>query len=409
MSAEILNVYDAAIFDDSLSSEEYHTYLPRIQSFNASDEIRIPINHQDIYTYPHASYIFIQGKIEETPAVGGTGDVQLVNNAFLFLFDEIRYEINGVEIDRNIKPGITSTIKGYISYSDNESKALQSAGWIPKPQNKQPTFITPHFTACIPLNFILGFAEDYKKIIINARQELVLLRARNDDNCYKNSLKNSTKEMKIYLTNVDWRIRHITVNDKHRLQLLNALNKDMPILLPFRKWELFELPSLRPTKKDIWSVKSSTSLERPRYVIIAFQSKTKDDATFDSSDFQHANMNNIKLHLNSSHYPYDNLNLSMIQKRYGNAYNMYTSFRKSYCGGNKIGEPLLDFNQFHDIPLFVIDCSKQLESIKSSTVDIKLDLESDVAFNDNISAFCLIIHDTIIQYRPLTGLVQKII
>ncbi|XP_071055124.1 uncharacterized protein [Onthophagus taurus] len=244
MSGEILNVYDTAIVDDSLSSEEYHTYLPRIQSFNASDGI----NHQDIYTYPHNSYIFIQGKTEEMLVVGGTGDVQLVNNAFLFLFDEIRYEINDVEIDRNIKQLITSTIKGYISYSDNESKALQSAGWIPKPQNKQSTFITPHFTACIPLNFILGFAEDYKKIIINARQELVLLRARNDDNCHKNSLKDGTIKMKMYLTNVDWRIRHITVNDEHRLQLLNALNKDMPILIPFRKWELFELPSLRPTK-----------------------------------------------------------------------------------------------------------------------------------------------------------------
>nr|XP_022902363.1 uncharacterized protein LOC111415086 [Onthophagus taurus] len=398
--SEILNVFNTAIFDDSLSSEEYHTYLPR---FNSSDEVRIPISHQDIYTYPHDSYIYIQGNIEE---LDGTGQVQLINNAYLFLFDEIRYEINGVEIDRCIKPGVTSTIKGYISYTDNESKSLQSAGWIPKPLTKQPTFLTPNFTACIPLSFILGFGEDYKKIIINARQELVLLRSRSDDNCYKNDVKDGTKKMKITITNIDWRIRHITVNDKYRLQLLNVLNKDSPILIPFRKWELFELPSLRETKKDIWSVKSSTSLERPRYVIIAFQ--TKHDAKFDASDFQHANINNIKLHLNSSQYPYDNLNLSMIQKRYGNVYNMYTNFRKSYYGSNKIvGEPLIDFDLFHDLPLFVIDCSKQLESVKSSSVDIKLEFEADLPFSKNTSVFCLIIHDTIVQYRPLTGLVQK--
>ena len=30
------------------------------------------------------------------------------------MFDEIRYELNGVEIDRNRNVGITSTIKNYV-------------------------------------------------------------------------------------------------------------------------------------------------------------------------------------------------------------------------------------------------------------------------------------------------------
>jgi len=34
-----------------------------------------------------------------------------------FTFDEIRYEVNGTEIDRNRNIGMISLMKGYVSYS----------------------------------------------------------------------------------------------------------------------------------------------------------------------------------------------------------------------------------------------------------------------------------------------------
>jgi len=39
------------------------------------------------------------------------------NNCVAFIFDEIRYELNGVEIDRSKNVGITSTFKNYVSLS----------------------------------------------------------------------------------------------------------------------------------------------------------------------------------------------------------------------------------------------------------------------------------------------------
>jgi len=41
--------------------------------------------------------------------------VSLGNNCVAFIFDEIRYELNGVEIDRNRNVGITSTLKNYVT------------------------------------------------------------------------------------------------------------------------------------------------------------------------------------------------------------------------------------------------------------------------------------------------------
>jgi len=43
-------------------------------------------------------------------------DVALTNNCIAFMFEEIRHELDGVEIDRNRNLGMTSTFKNYVTY-----------------------------------------------------------------------------------------------------------------------------------------------------------------------------------------------------------------------------------------------------------------------------------------------------
>jgi len=42
-----------------------------------------------------------------------------------------------------------------------------------------------YFNFYVPLNMLLGFCEDYRRIVINARHELILIRSRNDNNLLK--------------------------------------------------------------------------------------------------------------------------------------------------------------------------------------------------------------------------------
>jgi len=35
----------------------------------------------------------------------------------------------------------------------------------------------------MPLNTLLGFCEDYKRVVVNTRHHLILIRARSDNNC----------------------------------------------------------------------------------------------------------------------------------------------------------------------------------------------------------------------------------
>ncbi|KAK9738987.1 hypothetical protein QE152_g9382 [Popillia japonica] len=393
---DTLDIFQGLQFNEAITKKQLHTYYPRVSNFKTSDEIRISIQHQDVYTLPSESFIYIEGKFKRDAA--GTGTCELTNNAYAFLFDQIRYEINGVQVDRCTKPGITSSIKGYISYGDNETKFLEMA----------------------------GFAEDYKKIIINASQELILLRAGNDLNCYHNTTTGGTKVASFDIDKIEWHVPHINVNDEIRLKLLKTLNSNKSIYMPFRKWELFELPSLRKTngmfltsikwelfelpslrktKTDVWPIKTSTNLEKPRYVIVTFQTARKDSLTADASKFDHASLTNLKLHLNADSFPYDNMNLQINENKYAAAYRMYASFQSSYY--NRNNQPLLSYEKFKECALYVIDCANQKEAVKSSIVDVKLEQESLSGFTEDTTAYCLIIHDNIVEYTPLSGTVKK--
>jgi len=106
---DILNIEDEPIFDARIVKIKIHTYNPFANiTFRYSDEIRIPIQQQDLYTLPHESFLYIEGKLTITKPVAES-DVTLGNNCVAFMFDEIRCELDGVEIDRNRNVDITST------------------------------------------------------------------------------------------------------------------------------------------------------------------------------------------------------------------------------------------------------------------------------------------------------------
>ena len=86
---------------------------------------------------------------------------------------------------------------------------------------------------------------------------------------------------------------------------------------------------------------------------------------------------------------------------------MYAKFGQSYYGH---GEPLLNAIEFLQYaPITVIDCSRQNESLKSATVDVRIDFECKENVPANTSAVCLIIHDRIVEYSPLTNVVRNLI
>ena len=169
MSRDILNIEGEPIFNDRIVKIETHTYNPYANTtFGYSDEIRIPIQHQDLYTLPSESFLYVEGKFSTKKRDGNTSEEhppRLSNNCVAFMFDEIRYELDGVKIDKSRNVGITSTIKNFVSLTTSKSTRimLENAGWDGTVHLFR-TSPSEDFNFCVPLNTLLGFCEDYKRI-----------------------------------------------------------------------------------------------------------------------------------------------------------------------------------------------------------------------------------------------------
>ena len=119
-----------------------------------------------------------------------------------------------------------------------------------------------------------------------------------------------------------------------------------------------------------------------------------------------SDIRDIKLFLNSKSYPYRNLNLDISRDHYVLLYDMYTNFQTSDYG--KDSESLLSTPEFSRYtPLIVIDCSKQHNSLKSGSIDIRLEFELADNFPAGKSAYCLILHDRIVEYNCISRDVKK--
>ena len=73
-------------------------------------------------------------------------------------------------------------MKNYISQSPSQISLLENAGWIGNNAGIRITDVNGYFDISIPLSMILGFAEDYRRIIVDAKDELILTMANIDTN-----------------------------------------------------------------------------------------------------------------------------------------------------------------------------------------------------------------------------------
>ena len=118
---------------------------------------------------------------------------------------------------------------------------------------------------------------------------------------------------------------------------------------------------------------------------------------------------NVKFYLNSKFYPYDDLNLDFDKRRAAILYDMYLRFRTSYYQiPHERNEPAFQLNSFlKGFILVIIDCSRQNESVKSGTVDVRLEFEFKENVSANTTAYCLIIH-RVIEYSSMSNVIRGI-
>lgn len=389
------NILQPVEYENSISKKEYRSYLPyNDSSFNYNDEIRINVNNLN-FVLLNESYVHFELKVSSvTPAAGV---LTFCKNFIPFLFSEIRLEMNGILIDSVKAPGISVNMMKYITENEAEKKSASESNWSGDvKKDAVRDFI-------VPLRDLLNFAKDYKKMIIFSRLELVLVRARNDDNCFTMEVVSNVKgQAKINIEKIRWYVPHIHPEETLKLKLLKILENGRNISMPFRNVEYHENPGITGTEIS-WQVKTTTS--RPLFVIVGFQHEKKDNTSADASKFDHCAVRNCRLYLNSDVYPYEGLNLDFDKDKYTVAYKMLQDCRKSLCDEDGASITREEFRS--NAPLMCFDISNSDQNIKNAITDVKLEVDFATPATSRTTIALLIISEQVVHYNPFTNIVQK--
>jgi len=202
----------------------------------------------------------------------------------------------------------------------------------------------------------------------------------------------------INLSEIIWRMPQYKFSLTYEAEINKEISSSIEYEMYYRHWMYIEKSSITG-KTFTWDI--PTSYYKPRYVIIGFQKNKNDKISTDNGQFDLCNLENVQVHLNNNiYYPNNRLNISLAENKCTQIYNMFKNFKYSYYG--KEGKPLIDYNDFlNKYPIIVIDCSKQSDVIKGSTINIKINFQWWDSFAVDSVIHCLVITSDRARYNPL--------
>lgn len=403
--SEILNIRKAAHRVDDVTNIQYHTYTPYSTAFQNNDETRLIIQSQESTVLPSDSYLIIEFKptLADGKPIEHHHDYKFTRACGLRFFSEMRYELNGIEIDRCKSPAITSQLKTMIACKTSDAHALQSLTWL---DDKKISY--SNYRIMIPLKFVFGFFDDYNRVVVNSKHELILVRSHEDNDVY---ISNSNdKKLHFNVTKIHWKVPHVRLSHHAKTGMLKSIGRNEKIPLTFRSWDLYEMPHVLQTDRNIWSVKTTTQITKPRYVVVAFQTDRNNVPIADPKLFDHCNILNVRLYLNDDRYPYDDMNLDFkTDSDFCEVFNMMDQIQYGYYNGTQGKNPvdLLKSILSKEIIFFAFDCSRSDEGSRNAMVDVRIEMDARENFPANTIAYCLVIHDNHVRYCPSTGIVDR--
>ena len=415
----ILNIQERLTLDDSIKSYQYVEYQPITGSqLNSSGQITITIENTDDFYHPRHSYLQIDGRIVKAEGDAAYGDndlITLTNNALMYLFTNIKYSLSGMEIESLNHPGFATTMLGSLKYSSDFIKgpglmqcwypdttiAANDAnvgfkvrqGFIIQTPNPKGTF-----SFGIPLEHILGFCEDYDKVLYGVRHTLTLTRSTDDNDAIFRAAEPAPGKVK--LSKISWMMPKVQPNDERKYKLYKHIESKDVLDVGFRMRQC-SITQVAQATTDSWTLGVKTAPEKPRYIIVGFQTDKSGNQEQNAALFDHCHVTNMSVVLNDDRYPMLNANADFTQNQYVQFYKEVSEFLRKYYGADPmITNANLNPSSYKDLtPLYVFDVSKQNERLDNNVINIKVEMQFSVNVPANTRAYALVISDRRIRLQ----------
>lgn len=418
MSSEILNFTEPPTVDESVEKYEFHEYEPVARTnLNSAGEIRINIELQDLFTHPSESYLEFVGRLTKADGseYANADAVALTNNGLMHLFSQITYSLSNQEVESVYHPGQATTMLGMLKYPDDFAKAqglnqlwtkdtaataviadntgfaVRQAYLIQKPTAKGT------FSFIVPLKHIFGFCDDYEKIVYGFKHTLTLVRKTDDDAIFR---ANAAGSGKVNIDKISWFMPHIIPADMERMQLYKTIESKATLPVAFRARQCDTITVPQSTTFS-WRLSVKTSPEKPRYILVGFQTEKDGDQEKNPSVFDHCDLKNMYIMMNQERYPAVDYNLSFPNQQFSRAYYEASRFSEKFYGMDQlVTQSNITPSDFKDLfPIMVFDVSKQSERLKSGVVDIQIKATFNAAAPAGTEAFAVVVSDKMLNFQ----------
>ena len=150
-----------------------------------------------------------------------------------------------------------------------------------------------------------------------------------------------------------------------------------------------------------WRLSVKSSPEKPRYIIVGFQTDKDADQEKNPSIFDNVDVRNMYVMLNSARYSAVDYNISFPKHQFSRVYGDAASFRsKFYRMDELVSNPNITPADYKTLyPLFVFDVSKQSERLKTSVTDIQIKTQFNANVPAGTEAFAVVISDKMINFQ----------
>ena len=185
---------------------------------------------------------------------------------------------------------------------------------------------------------------------------------------------------------------HVIPADAKKFSINKTIESKVNVPVAYRTKQC-DMLSVPESTSFTWRLSVKTAPEKPRFIIVGFQTAKVGDKTKTPSTFDHVNLGNAYVMSNSDRYPAIDYNLSFATQKFARVYGDTALFVVKFLGMDElITESNITPSDDKTLyPLFTFDVSKEKEKLKSSVVDIQIKANFTENVLANTREFALVI------------------
>ena len=301
--------------------------------------IIIILNREENHLNLRDSYLEIEFVVSDDAGglFANDANIKLVNYGMMALFSSIKLETRGgrtIEYIDHCYPNLlmykllTSTDdeyeSGFVRNIDNRNSQLK-VDYVAAERG--------HMYMIIKMRDLFGFVNDLERIFNGLGFKLILKRNNNDRalftvNAGADAVSN---DVNIDIRDVSWCVPSNDPSNDNMIIVQKGLNKKNNVDFSYYERKTF-YKNVPNATNFLFDLGMESGMERPQYIIIAFENNNVNEQTHDGSTFHIMNVTECYCKIGSEFYPEDRMNINYGANNYNEAFKEIVSFNKDYNG-----------------------------------------------------------------------------